>query len=448
MERRTFLLSACAVLAAPRPKPNVLFVAVDDLRPELGCYGNRRAISPSIDKLAASGTVFTRAYCQQAVCSPSRTSVLTGLRPDRTRVYDLVTHFRDTVPSAVTLPQWFRKHGYHAQSFGKIFHDGMDDPDSWSAPHWPARNAGMQYVDMKALEQGRMETLTWKKHESWQAPDVPDDVLQDGQTAERAVAFLRQPPQESWFLAIGFQKPHLPFVAPKRFFEMQTDVRPPDPAVPPDAVPDIALHPWTELRGYTDIPKTGSLTAAKTHELRRAYMAALSYMDAQFGKVINAVDLSNTVILVWGDHGFHLGEHNLWAKTTNFELDTRSPLIVRTPWQKRRGTRCAGLVELLDIYPTLVDLCGLPAASVDGRSFATLLDNPQSPGKQEAWSQFPRDDVMGYSVRTSQYRYTSWRKEGSIVAEELYDSPDERINRAGDPKFASRLAEARNRRVP
>lgn len=448
MERRTFLLSACAVLAAPRPKPNVLFVAVDDLRPELGCYGNRRAISPNIDRLSASGTVFTRAYCQQAVCCPSRTSVLTGLRPDRTRVYDLVTHFRDTLASAVTLPQSFRKHGYHAQSFGKIFHDGMDDPDSWSAPHWPARNAGMQYVDMKALEQGRIETLTWKKHESWQAPDVPDDALQDGQTAQRAVAFLRHPPRQPWFLAVGFQKPHLPFVAPKRFFEMQHDVRPPDPAVPPDAVPDIALHPWTELRGYTDIPKAGSLTPSKTHELRRAYMAAVSYMDAQFGKVINAVDLSNTVVVIWGDHGFHLGEHNLWAKTTNFELDTRCPLIVRTPWQKRRGTTCTGLVELLDIYPTLADLCGLPAASVDGRSLATLLDNPQSPGKQEAWSQFPRGDVMGYSVRTSQYRYTSWRKEGSIVAEELYDSPEERINRAGDPKFASLLAEARNRKIP
>jgi iduronate 2-sulfatase len=171
-------------------------------------------------------------------------------------------------------------------------------------------------------------------------------------------------------------------------------------------------------------------------------------MDAQFGKVIGAVDLSNTVVVVWGDHGFHLGEHNLWGKTTNFELDTRSPLIVRTPWQKRRGTTSAGLVELLDIYPTLADVCGLPAATVEGRSFAKMLDDPQSPGKQEAWSQFPRGDLMGYSVRTSQYRYTSWRKGDSVSAEELYDSPEERINRAKDPKFARMLAEARGRRIP
>lgn len=427
----------------------MLFVAIDDLRPELACYGNRRAISPNLDKLAGGGTVFTRAYCQQAVCSPSRTSVLTGLRPDRTRVHDLATHFRRTIPDAVTLPQWFRKHGYFAQSFGKIYHDDMDDPASWSVPHWPARNAGMQYVDPEALRQGRIRTLVWKKRESWQAPDVPDDALQDGQTAKRAVEFLRKPPAGPWFLAVGFQKPHLPFVAPKKYFDMQHDVPPPHPAEAPAGAPEIALHPWTELRGYTDIPKSRPLGAGKVRELRRAYMAAITYMDAQFGAVLDAVDLSNTIVVVWGDHGFHLGEHNLWAKTTNFELDTRSPLIVRTPWQRRRGASSESIVELLDIYPTLAELCGLPAPQVDGRSFARLLDEPAAFGKEEAWSQFPRGDVMGYSVRTARYRYTAWRRpDGSLVAEELYDSPEEAVNRAADPKCARILEDARGRMKP
>lgn len=464
---------------ADRPRPNVLFVVIDDLRPELGCYGASYAVTPNLDRFAKGGTVFEQAYCQQAVCCPSRTSVLTGWRPDRTRVYDLVTHFRTTVPDAVTLPQWFQRSGYHTQAFGKIYHDNMDDPASWSRPIWPERSNGMQYVDEAALREGRIETLTWKKREAWQAPDVPDNALQDGQVADRAVEFLRRgaPSGKPWFLAVGFQKPHLPFVAPKKYFDLQAPVPPPRPAEPHVGAPALALHPFVELRGYKGIPATGPVPAEMTAELRRGYLAAMTYTDAQFGRVLSSTDLSNTVVVVWGDNGFHLGEYGLWVKTTNFELDTRVPLIFRTPWQKQRGTRTAALVELLDLYPTLADVCGLPPPAVDGVSFSRLLDDPGAAGRAEARSQFPRGDVMGRSIRTAKYRYTDWVKpDGSRVAEELYLEPlearrppaaapnkeaprrteppqvspsrasySEALNRVSDPEAAPVLAEARKR---
>lgn len=441
-------LLAAKGASADSSKPNVLFVAFDDLRPELGCYGAEYAVSPNLDRLAASGTTFERAYCQQAVCCPSRTSVLTGRRPDRTKVYDLVTHFRTTVPDAITLPQWFQRSGYHTQAFGKIYHDNMDDPASWSVPIWPERSNGMQYVDETALKQGRIETLTWKKRSAWQATDVPDNALQDGQVADRAVEFLKRRTEggKPWFLAVGFQKPHLPFVAPQKYFDLQKAVPPPRPIEPRVGAPAFAGHDFVELRGYDGIPKKGDVPPEVTRQLRRAYLASMTYSDAQFGRVLAAVNLDNTVVVAWGDNGFHLGEFGLWVKTTNYELDTRVPLVVRTPWQRQRGARSAALVELLDIYPTLADLCRLPRPAVDGRTFAQLLDQPNASHRTEARSQFPRGDMMGRSIRTAGYRYTDWiKKDRTRVAEELYFEPGETWNRVNDPEAAGMLAEARRR---
>ena len=311
--RRHFLSQgmAAAGLAAGAARAagdawNVLFLAVDDLRPELGCYGNPAIHTPNLDRLAARSLLFRRAYCQAAVCGATRASLLTGLRPDSTRVWGNDTNFRDTIPDAVTLPQRFKQAGWQARSFGKILHGKMSDEASWSVPQWPegGRQAGMQYVDEERFAQMRqaepsrawkgdeIPTLEWKKHESWQAPDVPDNALQDGQVADRAVAALRELREERFFLAVGFQKPHLPFTAPKKYFDLY------DPAALPVAedvhrpvdAPDLAFTNSQELRGYSDIPRKGPLPPGKARELVHGYYAAASYMDAQAGRVLGELD--------------------------------------------------------------------------------------------------------------------------------------------------------------
>ncbi|HEY8561636.1 MAG TPA: sulfatase [Pyrinomonadaceae bacterium] len=435
---------------------NVLFVAIDDLRPELGCYGSPTVKSPHIDRLASRGLLFERAYSQQAVCNPSRASLLTGRRPDTTKVYDLETNFRTALPGIATLPQHFKSNGYFTQCFGKIFHDGIEDEASWSAPKYPARNAGMQYIDTARLVELKKErggdltgveipTTTWKKRESWQAVDVPDNSLQDGKCAELAVEALSKLKNDKFFLALGFQKPHLPFVAPQKYFDLYPPetIKPADnPDVPKDS-PPIALHPWTELRGYADIPKTGPLGADKQRELIRGYYASTSYADAQLGRVLDELDrlklTDKTIVVLWGDHGFHLGEHNLWAKTSNFELDARAPFILSSPDQKTKGAKTRALVELVDIYPSLCELCGLPTPDgLEGTSVVPLLEDPEKKWKKAAFTQFPRtvpeskQRVMGRTVRTDRYRYTEWAEDGKVpVAVELYDhrrDPNETAN--------------------
>lgn len=480
LTRRDWLRAGAGALAAgaapaAAPKKNVLFIAADDLRPETGCYGNPYIRTPHIDRLAAGGMVFESAYCQQAVCAPSRTSLLTGLRPDSTRVYDLNTHFRKNIPDAITLPELFKRNGYHTQSFGKVFHNGLDDERSWSAPSWPpGRQRGMEYIDLEAL--GRMRraepsralkgeeypALSWKKLHSWQAPDVPDDALQDGQVAARAVQALRDVKDKPFFLAVGFLRPHLPFTAPKRYFDMYSpkDLPVPRHRAPVKGLPPMAPHGWEELRGYTDIPKQGPLPPGKTEELIHGYYASTTFMDAQVGKLLDELKRlgleENTIVVLWGDHGYHLGELDLWCKATNLELDTRSPLILRAPGQKNRGARTKRLVEFVDIYPALAGLCGLPApTNLEGLSAAPLLDNPLLPWKKAAFSQFPRPwpwkgdwTTMGYTMRTERYRYTAWfDKDRTRVAEELYDyvaDPAQTANLVDDPKYKGALRELRD----
>ena len=447
-------------------RPNVLFVAVDDLRPELGCYGTAGILSPNIDAIAARGTVFDRAYCQQAVCSPSRTSLLTGCRPDTTKVYDLQTHFRKNLPEVVTLPQHFKNHGYTTFSLGKIFHGGLDDKPSWSRPPGKVWQAMYALEENKELVAKKRAAVKGKKFRTpsarynamtgpaYECADVPDSTYSDGVIADEAISALREMKDETFFLAVGFLKPHLPFIAPKKYWDLYDREKIPmavNPFAPKDA-PKIALMNWGELRAYHDIPRVGPLSAEEARALKHGYYACVSYIDAQLGRVLNELDRlglrDNTVVILWGDHGWKLGEHAMWCKHTNFEIDTHVPLICSAPRQKAAGKHSAALVEFVDIYPTLCELAGLPLPKhLGGDSFAALLDDPDLPGDPTAISQYPRGKVMGYSIRTDRYRLTLWQKREApheTVAVELYDhesDPDENVNVAADPANARLIKE-------
>jgi len=458
--------SAATTPAADSPaaqRPNILFIAIDDLRPELGCYGATHIKSPNIDALAARGLLFNRAYCQQAVCSPSRISLMTGRRPDTTKIYDLETPLRNTMPDVVTLPQHFKNNGYHAAGFGKIYHGGLDDASSWSVPHTP--NRAMQYGDPKIIAEVKKKGAKgWEqggknKGPAWEAAAVADNQLCDGYIADKALDAMRTAAaaakEKPFFLAVGFEKPHLPFVAPKKYFDLYPPLEqitlPPDMTAPKNA-PPLALTNWAEMRPYTGIPKKGPLSDQQARELIRAYDACVSYVDAQVGRLLAELDQlklrENTIVMLWGDHGYQLGEQGLWCKHTDFENSTRVSLILSAPHQKSAGAKTDALVELVDVYPTLCQLANLPVPDgLEGTSLTPLLENPSKSLKTAAFSQYPRrenDAVMGYSIRTDRYRYTEWQenwRSGSpnVIARELYDhqaDPRERVNVADDPKQA------------
>lgn len=483
--------------AGPGRPPNVLFLAVDDLRPELPCYGATHIKAPNLDRLAATGLVFTRAYCQQAVCSPSRTSLLTGLRPDSTRVYDLDTHFRSTVPDVVTLPQHLKAHGYFAQGMSKIYHGGLDDPASWSvpwvgggkppAPALPRLNGYFTRENIVALEaeakeaERRRQELRRQlgrplKHSeasrfqvrgpAYEAPDIPDEQTHDGATALLAVQTLRELRErgQPFFLAVGLLKPHLPFIAPKRYWDLYDPAaiaQAPNPFAP-EGAPPWALANSGELRAYRGIPKGREpIPEDLARTLKHGYFACVSFIDAQVGLLLNALealDLArNTIVILWGDHGWKLGEHGEWCKHTNYEEDTRAPLILRVPGQATAGRRCDRLVEFVDIYPSLCELCGLPLPEhLEGTSFAPLVADPQRPWKRVVFSQYPRTyegrRLMGYALRDDRYRFVEWVSPAVPVASapegvvELYDhraDPREDRNLAGDPACAAVVREFR-----
>lgn len=472
MKKLLILLVASmfAVAATAAEKFNVLFFAVDDLRPELGCYGNKILKSPNIDALAARGLVFNRAYCQQAVCSPSRTSLLTGRRPDTTKVYDLETHFRDTIPDVVTLPQYFMQNGYHSQGLSKLYHGSLDDQKSWSVPHWNPTTPGYGPVGEKLFSQLVKENREAVKKGKpkidkikglpYEAPEVADNALKDGETADKAIERLREfkNSNKPFFLGVGFIKPHLPFVAPKKYWDLYDpkDIPPASNPLPPKGCPDFALTDWSELRGYYGMPKKGAaLSDDEVRQLKHGYYAATSYTDAQVGRVVDELGKlglrDKTIIIFWGDHGWQLGEHGLWCKHTNFEIATRVPLIISVPGQKSAGQKTDALVEFVDIYPSLVELCGLKLPEgLEGTSFKPLLENPKQPWKKAAFSQYPRNvpavgKTMGYSMKTDRYRFTQWAvPEKDFVKYELYDhekDPQENVNVASKPEYAEKVKE-------
>jgi len=462
------LLVSVPALAAPSPRPNVLFLAVDDLRVSLGCYGDPLALTPHLDRFAAGARMFERAYTMQAVCGPARTAMLTGRLPDHNRAWHNRNLFRATNPGLVTLPQLFKQHGYFAQAMGKIFSgDERElDPASWSAPEILRQDGWRNYASPRGEGTG--------KQAPWEAADVPDEGYSDGKLAALAVETLGRLRTEAkpFFLAVGFFKPHLPFNAPKRYWDLH------DPAkfaLPdePDRVtgaPAAAYHTHRELGGYAGMPKDERLGPAETARLRHGYYACVSYVDAQIGKVLGALDrlglADNTIVVLWGDHGFALGDAGRWCKGTNFELDARVPLLIRVPGQPHPGAATRALVEYVDVYPTLAELAGLPAPpDLAGRSLTPILRDPAAPGREFALSQFSRPfnagapEAMGYSIRTATHRYTRWVSwpARETTAEELYDYADaasaaprwstfvERRNLVADPGAAPVLAGLRTR---
>lgn len=410
-----------------------MFIAVDDLATALACYGNSLAITPNIDRLAATGVRFDRAYNQLPLCNPTRASIMTGLRPDKIKVYDLDAHFRDTVPDAVTLSQSFMKKGWFAARVGKIYHynvpasigtDGFDDPASWQRTVNPKGRDVTDEAKIFNAEPHRKISAAL----SWLAAEGTDEEQTDGMIVTEAIKIMEEKKDEPFFLGVGFFRPHTPYVAPKKYFDMYplNSIR--LPYAPEDDRDDI---PTAAFAHNNPVPNYG-LDELTCRKATQAYYACVSFIDAQVGRLLNALkklDLeNNTIVVFWSDHGYHLGEHNgIWQKRTLFEQGARIPMIIRVPWVKGNGQASSRIVECVDIYPTLMEAAMLKApTSLAGKSLMPLLENPIRVWNGEAITQVlrPADNrldtqVMGCSIRTHRWRYTEWAEGNSGL--ELYD---------------------------
>jgi iduronate 2-sulfatase len=422
------LLAGAPFIHAQRTKPrNILFISTDDLNNDLGCYGHPMVRTPHIDSLAANGVRFDRAYCQFPLCSPSRTSIMTGLAPDTTRVYDLRIHFRETIPNVITMPQHFQKNGYFAARVGKIYHygnpgqigtDGLDDKASWN-----------QVINPKGIDKQEEAVLTNYTPQrglgsslSFYASPAKDEEHTDGMVAEEVVELMSKHRNEPFFLGAGFYRPHCPYIAPSKYFDM----------FPLESIEAVPFHP-TELEiapkwAYFTTPPNWGLSDRQVREVRRAYFASVAFVDANVGRLLTALKkfglAENTTIVFWSDHGYNLGEHGQWKKQSLWEPSARLPLIVSGAGVESRGKGCQRTVELLDVYPTLSTLAGLiPPQHLHGKSLDPLLRDPGAAWDRPAITQVRRGDasnpVFGYSIRNERYRYTMWAdgQEG----EEMYD---------------------------
>jgi len=449
MGRGALALVVPGVLSA-QPKesrrPNVLFIAVDDLRPQLGCYGYEQMISPNIDKLAAAGVVFNRSYCQSPVCGASRASLLSGIRATRDRSFKGYLHHADRDWGApLPLGKHFRQQGYTTISNGKIYHHRNDGAGSWSERAWRPSGewGGRGYLREENLQIARANERGLGP--AYECADVADSDYADGKTADKAISDLRRLKRmdKPFFLATGFVKPHLPFNAPKKYWDLydRDKINLADNSFRPKDAPDAAIHSWGELRAYHAIPKKGPLSEEMARTLIHGYYACTSYTDAQIGRVLGELDRlglsDNTIVVLWGDHGWNLGEHTLWCKHCHFQTSLRAPLIVRVPGLKG-GIKTDGLTEFVDIYPSLCELAGLPVPKhTEGRSFVPLMKDPKRSWKDAIHSRFH----TGESVRTDRYCYTEWTgKDGKVRARMLYDQkldPDENVNIAERPEHAA-----------
>lgn len=413
--------------------PNVLFIAVDDLSCALECYGDLLAQTPNIDRLAATGVRFDRAYNQLPLCNPTRASLMTGLRPDQIRVYDLERHFRDERPDVVTLPQTFQKAGYRAARVGKIYHynvpasigtDGLDDPASWNQTINPKGRDTIDEPRIFNAEPQRPISAAL----SWLADDGEDDEQTDGMIATEAIRMLENRNDQPFFLAVGFFRPHTPYVAPKKYFDLYPMSRLRLPYAPPhdrDDIPTAAFAHNCPVPNY-NLDENTLLSATQ------AYYACVSFVDAQVGRLLDALDrlelADNTIVVFWSDHGYHLGEHDgIWQKRTLFEQAARAPLIIRAPGMAGQGQACRRIVEFVDIYPTLTKLARIDAPpNLAGRDLTPLLQNPLIPWDSSAVTQVLRptdsrlaEPIMGCSIRTERYRLTEWAE--GRYGTELYD---------------------------
>ena len=454
--------SALSLLAAERP--NVLLICVDDLKPNLGCYGDPLAKTPNIDRIAARGIRFEMAYCNQAVCAPSRNNLLLGSRSTSIGVYSLGQHFRLTVPDAVTMTQHFMRHGWRAESIGKILHTGHgnhDDSASWSVPSKiekvveyldPASSAGGQLTREEAFftnqKLGQIHTLP--RGAAWESMDVEDNAYADGRIADEGIRRLQAASERKdtpLFLALGFVKPHLPFTAPKKYWglhdrqafplaENQTD---------PAGAPPYAGKKGGEIVNYDPLTRENLVEEKIQRTLIHGYYAATSFTDAQIGRVLDELDRlglsENTLIVLWGDHGWHLGDHGYWTKHTNYEQANRIPLLIVAPGVTQPGSTTQQPAETVDVFPTLAELAGLPAPTgpqpIDGLSLVPVLRDPAVTIRDHAYHCFPRGSTMGRAIRTTRYRLVEWKQPGAAAETadlELYDYQQ-------DPQETRNLAE-------
>ncbi|MEL0119892.1 MAG: sulfatase, partial [Opitutae bacterium] len=379
-------------------KPNVLLLLVDDLKPAMGCYGDVNAHTPNMDNLAARGMRFDLAYCNQAVCAPSRFTLMLGSHSTSTGLYGLGNHLRKTIPDAVTLPQYFAKHGYRTESLGKIFHIGhgnLGDPESFATPHF--HDLVIEYLDPASTDGGKLtreealftnqklgQIRSLPRGAAYEAPVAKDSDYADGRVAAETIRRLeaakkrRSSEDTPFFIASGFVRPHLPFSAPKRYWDLFDPAKLPMPQYeeyPKDA-PAVALKRGGEIAAYKPVPTSGAYSEALKRKLIHGYYASTAYVDAQIGKVLDALDrlelTENTIIVLWGDHGWHLGDLNIWTKHTNFEQANRIPILISAPGVKA-GTSTRQLTESVDIYPTIAQLAGLPKPQVQTRQNYNLL---------------------------------------------------------------------------
>lgn len=459
-------------------QPNILLISVDDLRPELKCYGAAHMVTPNIDRLAGQGLKFNHAYCQQAVCLPSRISMFTGMRPDSTGVHNLTTHFRKTIPDVVTLTQHLRKSGYRTTGIGKVYHD--EQPDEWDEWIESKSLPGVSDYHHKHVTDDIFNRTAIAKQKGFkgkklrqfvkgpavEAADVPDALYEDGALTGRVIETLKQDSAQPFFLTVGYHRPHLPFVVPKKYWDLydRSTIRLPANYSLPIGSPKLALSSWGELRAYSDIPKQGPLPDDKALELIHGYYASISFIDAQIGRLLEAVKAQgldqNTVVILVSDHGWKLGEHAMWCKHTNFQIDARVPMIIKMP--NAAGGESGGpggsvydsMVELIDLYPTICDIAGIDIpATCEGVSLHSLLNaDPQDDvlGRSQAYSQYKRSrktggDIIGYSVKVPQGRFTQWTNVESkkVVATEYYDhttDPQENVNAAKSLEASQREA--------
>ena len=417
------------IFAADRP--NVLFIAVDDLRPELKCYGKQHIHSPHIDKLAESGTLFERAFCMVPTCGASRASLMTGIRPARKRFVNFLTWAEKDAPGVTTMNTHFKQNGYETVSLGKIFHHARDSAQGWSKPAWRPKGVSWyqrpenQKVHAQRQKEGKKQGKRWKGP-AWESADVPDNAYMDGVLAEKAISTLQQLKEKEapFFLAVGFFKPHLPFIAPQKYWDLydHDKIQLPDNYKVPQDAPKTSIHNSGELRSYANIPRKGPVSEETARNLIHGYYACVSYTDAQIGKLLAELDRlnlsDNTIVVLWGDHGWNLGDHTLWCKHSCYESSLHIPLIVRAPGIKGGGRRSA-LIETIDLYPSLCKLAGIPQPEhLAGQSFVELMRDPDTRWKQAAVSRYRNGDT----IRTDSLRYTEYTfPKGKRFSRMLYD---------------------------
>ena len=450
--RWLFFCLHTTLIAAPgtavyADRPNVLFIAVDDLRPELACYGRQHIHSPHIDRLARSGVLFERAYCMVPTCGASRASLMTGMRPARQRFVNYLAWAEKDAPGKTTLNTHLQSNGYYTVSLGKVFHHRQDNAAGWSEPAW--RPTGMPWYRLPANQQlhaERSQQLGRRgRGPPYEAAEVPDEAYADGVLANRAVADLKRLSKrdEPFFLAVGFFKPHLPFIAPQKYWDLydHDEIHLPGNYHVPDNAPPEAIHSFGELRSYAGIPPQGPVADETARNLIHGYYACVSYTDAQIGKLLAELDrlglTDNTIVILWGDHGWNLGEHTLWCKHCCFETSMQIPLIVRAPGIPG-GQRTRGLAESIDIYSSLCELAGLDLpAHLQGRSFVPLLKEPDRDWKLAAVGRYRNGDT----IRTDRFRFTEYTDENNrLLSRMLYDhatDPGENINVAQHEQYGS-----------